>query len=72
MEINKAKEIVIKENYTLKSSYVFIFMYLLSIFYNFIQLSKGIHFIVVVLYTFPMILGTIYEFYKLIQYKKML
>lgn len=70
LEIDKAKEITVKEDYSLKSPYMFIGLYFLSIFYNLIQISEGIYFPVIMLYTLPIILGTIYELYKRGQYKR--
>lgn len=70
LEIDKAKEITVKEDYSLKSPYMFIGLYFLSIFYNLIQISEGIYFPVIMLYTLPIILGTIYELYKIGQYKR--
>lgn len=69
-EIDNAKGVVVKSNYELKSPAIFMFIYLISIFYNFAQLSDGVNFIPVILYTLPILLGAVYEIYELKQYKR--
>lgn len=69
-EIDKVKEISIKENYQLKNPFLFIFLNALGTLFNLTLLSKGLKFSVFLLYTIPLIIGLFYELYLMKQYKK--
>lgn len=70
LEIDKVKEVIIKDNYQLKNPLLFIFLNALGIFFNFTLLSRGLKFSVFLLYTIPLAIGFIYEIHLMNQYKR--
>lgn len=70
-EIDKVKEITIKDNYQLKNSFLFVSLSALGILFNIYLMSKGVKFITFLLYTIPLITGLFYEIYLVNQYKKL-
>ncbi len=54
-EIDKVKEITIKDNYQLKNPFLFVSLSALGILFNIYLMSKGVKFITFLLYTIPLI-----------------
>lgn len=70
-EIDKVKEITIKDNYQLKNPFLFVSLSILGIVFNIYFMSRGVEFITFLLYTGPLITGLFYEVYLMNQYKKL-
>lgn len=69
-EIDKVKEVTIKDNYQLKNPFLFVFLNILGILFNIYFISRGMNFITFLIYTGPLIFGLFYEVYLMNQYKK--
>lgn len=71
LEIDKVKEASIKENYKLKSPYLFIGMNILIIVYEIMLLTEYINTITVIIYVTPVLLGTCMEIQQMKIYNKL-
>lgn len=70
-EIDKVKEVYIKDNYELKSRKAFISIYVLFILWEFMQIKKDISIAAVLIYTIPFVIGTFVELYEIKKYSKL-